>query len=157
MRFDHYNDSKMTPFDDFVYLINSILLGEEPVRPQNLIHLIFPLILYLIFVLDRRRLHTTGRYVCCVCGIHTLVLLSNCSKRDGHSTVLWRSLHSISKNWQYRLWLTIILANTQYWNQSNLLQSWFTFLLPNFVSKWNRNHFTILVIFLCLSVWYLTV
>lgn len=66
----------ITPFDDFVYLVNNVLLGEEPVSYMENECFMF---LKYIFV-DHRRFHSTHRYSRSVRGICAVVLLSCCAQ-----------------------------------------------------------------------------
>jgi len=78
--------------------------------------------IHLIVTLDSWRFHPANRNICCVCGIHTLVLFPNLPKRNGSATMLWGPIHSIPKKRKYWFWLTFLLFKTQSQNQSNLLQ-----------------------------------
>lgn len=92
----------MTPFDDFMFLINSILLGEEPVSCFFLyFYSYWRLLMKDFLTLDHRGLHTSCWYICCFHRIRPLVLFSNWSQRDWNSSCpLWRPpVYSLPESW----------------------------------------------------------
>lgn len=81
----------ITPFDDFVYLVNNVLLGEEPVsRIQDRFQV--PTILLECFIrlliLDHRRLHLAHWNCCCVRCFCIVVLFSRCSEGVANTAAL---------------------------------------------------------------------
>lgn len=71
----------MTPFDDFAYLINHVLLGEEPVRPQWHTKTILPQSSIISkFLLDNWRLHSVDRNRRSIHCLHSMVLFSHPSE-----------------------------------------------------------------------------
>lgn len=67
----------MTPLDDFAYLINHVLLGEEPVRPNDVFEIFAqpPL-----SISDRRRFYTSRWNDRSIRSFHTVVLFPRCSE-----------------------------------------------------------------------------
>ena len=64
----------MTPWEDLFFVINNLLLGEEPVSSALLI---IQLIILMTFLSVDRRFHPPGRNQRGLRSIHTLVLLSH--------------------------------------------------------------------------------
>ena len=67
----------MTPWEDLFFVINNLLLGEEPVSS---VLLIIQLIILMTFLSVDRRFHPPGRNQRGLRSIHTLVLLSHWTK-----------------------------------------------------------------------------
>lgn len=91
----------ITPFDDFIYLVNNVLLGDEPVSTTNKVFkkwllytkrlenvLVCKNYIKKVLFLDDRRLHTAHRHCCCFCGICAMVLFSCHSEGDSDSDAL---------------------------------------------------------------------
>ena len=78
----------MTPWEDLFFVINNLLLGEEPVSTQRILR---DLDLILIFSVDRG-LHPAGGDQCRLRSLHPLVLLSN--RTQGQPGRIWTPLHT---------------------------------------------------------------
>ncbi len=98
----------MTPFDDFMFLINSILLGEEPVSLWQYYNN-WVITNWRLFFPDHRRLYTLGWHICGICGVCAMVLLSDCSKGTWNTSWTVREpIHTIQKSrwhWYWLKWL----------------------------------------------------
>lgn len=64
----------MTPFEDFVYLINHVLLGEEPVSEENSFISLAACIDFCYYA-DNRGFYPAGGHLGGIYRLHTVVLL----------------------------------------------------------------------------------
>lgn len=75
----------ITPVDDFLYLVNNVLLGDEPVRRNKCTLILTHNLIVYWYYTDRRRLHFIGGHNCGICGVCIMVLLS-CSTQGSPSS-----------------------------------------------------------------------